>query len=120
MTIPVPPGVERVSPEKVAVTVSISTEETEEFTDIPVDVIGGREGEDVTFNGSDTRVVTITARGSEGSLAKLTLSDLQAFVDVSNLSTGQYDAEVQINGPPNISFSSDEHTIPIEITSRSE
>jgi YbbR domain-containing protein len=116
----VPPGVERVSPEKVTVTVSISTEETEEFTDIPVDVIGGREGEDVTFNGSDTKVVTITARGSEESLAKLTLSDLQAFVDVSNLSTGQYDAEVQINGPPNISFSSGEHTIPIEITSRSE
>ncbi|WP_332699053.1 CdaR family protein [Halalkalibacter lacteus] len=120
MTIPVPPGVERVSPEEVTVTVTISTEETKEFTDIPVDIIGGREGEGVTYNGSETRVVTITARGSEESLEKLTLSDIQVFVDVSDLSTGEYEVEVQINGPPNISFSSVENTIPIEITSRSE
>ncbi|MDT8862774.1 CdaR family protein [Alkalihalobacillus sp. MEB130] len=118
MDVPIPPGVERVSPETVTVTVSISAEETEEFTDVPIEVIGGREGEEISFDGNTTREVTIAARGSEESLAKLQLTDIQAFIDVSDLSTGVHEVGVQINGPPNIRFSTMEETIPIEIISQ--
>jgi YbbR domain-containing protein len=120
MEVPIPPGVERVTPETVSVSVSISTEEEQEFTDIPVEVIGGRDGEEITFNGDETRELAITARGAEQLLAKLTETDIQAFVDVSDLSSGEHEIEVQINGPPNIRFDSAETTIPIEIRSRIE
>ncbi|GAE27366.1 hypothetical protein JCM9140_3501 [Halalkalibacter wakoensis JCM 9140] len=118
MEVPIPPGVERVSPETVQVDVSITVEETEEYTDIPIEIIGGRDGEDVSFNGNGTQSVTILAKGSQELLTRLSLADIQAFIDISDLSTGEHEVPVQINGPPNIRFSSMENTIPIEITSR--
>ncbi len=113
MTVPVPPGIERVTPEKVNVTVSITTEETEEFPDVPIEVIGGRE-EEVVVN---DRSITILAKGSEELLQKLTLSDIQVFIDVSDLSIGEHVVDIQVNGPPNIRFTLENSTIPIEIKS---
>ncbi|WP_227940198.1 CdaR family protein [Alkalihalobacillus deserti] len=121
MTVPTPPGIERVTPETVNITVSITTEETAEFPDVPIEVIGGRSEEKVTFNENSNRSVTILASGSEELLSKLTLSDIQAFIDISDLSTGKYEVEIQVNGPPNIQFAlADNKKIPIEITVRSD
>ncbi|GAE37130.1 CdaR family protein [Halalkalibacter akibai] len=116
MTVPTPPGVERVVPETVSVTVSISVEETEDFTDVPVEVIGGRTEETVTFNGNLNRSISITAKGSEELLSKLTLSDIQAFIDVSDLQPGEHEVDIQVNGPPNIRFALAETRVPIQIT----
>jgi YbbR domain-containing protein len=115
MTVPVPPGVERVTPETVTVTVTIDEEETEDFADVPIEVIGARDEEEITFQGSTNKSITITAKGSADLLERLTLADIQAFVDVSDLSAGEHEVEVQVNGPPNIKFTLAEKVIPIEI-----
>lgn len=115
MTVPVPPGVERVSPETVNVTVTVAAEDTQEMTNVPVEVMGARDGQIVTFAGANKKEMTLIAKGTAALLAKLSLADIQAFVDVSDLPEGDHTVDVQINGPANIRFSSNERTIPITI-----
>lgn len=115
MTVPVPAGVERVSPETVNVTVVTAEEQTKEMTDVPVEVVGANDGQIVTFDGADNKVITLTSRGSEALLERMSLADIQAYVDVSDLPEGKHVVEIQINGPPNIRFSPSENTIPITI-----
>lgn len=120
MTIPLPPDVESVSPEEVTVTVTITIEETKEFPDIPIGIIGASDQTEITLEENPNRLLTITARGSGELLDKLTASDIQAYIDVSDLSPGEHSAEVQVNGPPNIRFELENTTIPITIQSSSE
>ncbi len=115
MTVPIPAGVEQVSPETVNVTVIIAAEEMEELADVPIEVVGASDGHTVTFEGANERVMSLTARGTEELLERLTLADIQAFIDVSDLAEGDHTVDIQINGPANIRFSSSETTIPITI-----
>ncbi len=120
MTIPLPNGVESVSPEIATVQVSIAEEETEEFENIPIDLIGDSDEDEVTFMDGIEPSTTVIAQGAADLLARMTADDIQAFVDVSQLSRGEHDVDVQINGPPHIRFQLRDETIPVQIQLKSE
>ncbi|ARK28565.1 CdaR family protein [Halalkalibacter krulwichiae] len=120
MTVPVPPGIERVSPEKVNVVVTIDEEDSVDFEDVPVETIGSQDDEDVTFNGTSNPTISIRAKGSAELLERLSLADIQVFVDVSDLAAGEHEVEVQVNGPPNIRFEVEDLMIPVEIIERTD
>ncbi|MCK0473765.1 YbbR-like domain-containing protein [Halalkalibacter sp. APA_J-10(15)] len=120
MTIPLPNGVESVSPEIATVEVSIAEEETEEFENISIDLIGGSDEDEVTFMDDIEPSTTVIAQGAADLLERMTADDIQAFVDVSQLSRGEHDVDIQINGPPHIRFQIMDETIPVQIQLKSE
>ncbi|NEU32575.1 YbbR-like domain-containing protein [bacterium LRH843] len=116
MQVPIPSGVEKVSPETVNVTVIIGNEEKKELVDVPIEVIGNGEGQTVTFTDKKEKAITLTAKGTNALLEKLTLADIQAFIDISGLFAGDHIVPVEINGPANIRFNPEELTISITIS----
>lgn len=120
MEIPLPSGVERISPELATVQVSLAIEESEEFEDIPIDLIGESEDDEVTFVDDPEPTTTVIAKGSQELLERMTADDIQVFIDVSQLSQGEHDVEIQINGPPHIRFQLMDETIPVQIQLKTE
>ncbi len=115
MRVKVPPGVEQVSPETVNVTVTVGEEKTMDLEQIPIEIMGLSEGKTVVFASESDKTVTVIAKGTASSLAKLTETDIQAFIDVSELSEGEHQVPIEFNGPANIRLSANERTIPIVI-----
>lgn len=115
LRVQVPPGIQQVSPETVKVTVTVGKEEMIEFEQIPVHIIGNSSDKTVSFANEEDKMVTVTARGTRTSLEKLTKDDIQAFIDVSELSTGEFRVPIEVNGPAYIELSTKERTIPVVI-----
>lgn len=120
MEIALPSGVERISPEVATIHVSLAIEEEEEFEDIPIDLIGKGDDDDVIFVEDPEPTTAVIAKGAAELLERMTAEDIQAFIDVSQLSQGEHDVEIQINGPPHIRFQLMDETIPVQIQLKSE
>ncbi|MCO7177070.1 YbbR-like domain-containing protein [Sporolactobacillus kofuensis] len=118
VTVPVPTGATKVSPKKIDVTVHIVKEtaaenagssassssgssdtgqQTKRLSNIPIHVIGLKDGLNATFNDEDH--VTVSVTGSAQALARLSSSDINAQVDLSNLDTGKHQVAVAVNVP---------------------
>ncbi|WP_088105803.1 CdaR family protein [Halalkalibacter urbisdiaboli] len=118
--LPVPKGVERIDPEKVQVTIEVAEEESIEWTDVPIEIIGANQNVNVNFAEDQAPMTGVTIYGSQTLLDKLTLNDIQAFIDVSDKSIGDHELPVQFNGPPNLRFVSEKEKAKVSVTSRSE
>ncbi|MCM3763103.1 CdaR family protein [Alkalihalobacillus oceani] len=111
--VPVPPGVEQVSPEVVTVTVTVDQEQEREFADVPIEIVGLAEGQTATLTEASTSV--LMAYGTAEMLEQLDLEDIQAYIDITNFQEGEHEAELQINGPSNIRFQPVRAMIPVII-----
>lgn len=111
--VPVPPGVEQVSPETVTVTVTVDHEQERELADVPIEIVGLAEGQTATLAEASTSV--LMAYGTADMLEQLDIEDIQAYIDVSNLQEGKHEAELQVNGPSNVRFQPVRAMIPVII-----
>lgn len=102
--VPVPEGVEEVSPAIVKVVVEVAIEETIEIEDIAVEIIGLPERMDISFVRPEEEVMTLTAKGSPSTIERLRKDDIKMYIDVNQLSIGEHTVPVQINGPQNVTF----------------
>lgn len=102
--VPVPKGVEEVSPAIVKVVVEVAIEEAVEFEDIAVEIIGLSERMNLSFLRPEEEVMTVTAKGSPSTIERLKINDIKMYIDVNQLSIGEHTVPVQINGPQNVIF----------------
>ncbi|SDZ37696.1 YbbR domain-containing protein [Evansella caseinilytica] len=100
--IPLPEGVEQVSPGKVTVNIEVTKEETREFSNIPIDVTGLEKGRKVVFENPEDGVVDIVVMGSPGALERMERGDIQLIIDVEGLEPGKHTVPIQFNGPQNV------------------
>ncbi|WP_078429440.1 YbbR-like domain-containing protein [Alkalihalobacterium alkalinitrilicum] len=104
LNVPRPRGVEKVDPEVVNVTIELSVEETLTIEDIPLEITGLPEGFTAEIITPENQVTDILVKGSRLLLDKLTTEDIQAFVDINQLSPGEHEVDIQIVGPQNLLF----------------
>ncbi|GAA0500539.1 CdaA regulatory protein CdaR [Salinibacillus aidingensis] len=102
--VPLPSGLTRVEPSTVQA--QIDVEETVEkiLEDIPVQVNGLEEGRDITFIEPENQAITVTVMGTEKQLQEITAEDFTATIDVQGYYEGEFDAEIQINGPEGFDY----------------
>ncbi|MCM3716087.1 CdaR family protein [Halalkalibacter oceani] len=111
--VPVPPGVEQVSPEVVTVTVTVDQEQERELANVPIEIVGLADGQTATLAEAPTAV--LIAYGTAEIVEQLDIEDIQAYIDISNFQEGEHEAELQINGPSNVRFQPVQATIPVII-----
>ncbi|MBU8908803.1 CdaR family protein [Desertibacillus haloalkaliphilus] len=107
LEVPKPTGVERVDPEKVNVTVELNEQESLGFYNIPVEISGLVDGYRVNFESEAGRFIDVVVKGTETVLSKIIDTDIQAYIDVNELSLGEHVVPIQINGPQDLSFETD-------------
>ena len=114
--IPVPEGVEEVSPSTVDVVVEVDLEEQLEVDNLVIEVIGLTEQMEVSFVEPEEGFVTLTAKGSPNSIDQLQKEDIVVYIDVSQLSVGEHEVPLQISGPQNVTFGNEETNVTIIVS----
>lgn len=131
LTLPViiSDGIKEVNPEtvKATVKVSVATEETviieeaettKTFSNIPIQLNGLSENYLVTFQEPSNGSANITVTGEEEVLVAITESDFELAIDVADLTEGEHELQINVNGPENVSSTVDIDTVAIVITEK--
>ncbi|WP_368505937.1 YbbR-like domain-containing protein [Alkalihalophilus sp. As8PL] len=120
MEVPVPPGVQALEPEMVEVEVNIAEEESRQWSDVSIELIGAPGETDIDFADDEEETLSIIAHGAEANLDQFSVDDIQVYADVSNLSEGEHSVPIQINGPQNIRFSVSKTNVEVIVSGQAE
>ncbi|MGO4890575.1 YbbR-like domain-containing protein [Anaerobacillus sp. MEB173] len=120
LTVPRPDGIERVTPEKVSVAVEVGQEEEVEFSAIPIDITGLSEQLIASFLTPINGKINVILKGTDEVLDKVTVQDVYAYIDLSQLSAGEHTVPITINGPQNINFFKSIQEARIRITDQNQ
>jgi len=132
LTLPViiSEGINEVNPEIVKATVKVSvTSESEEtgtieenatktFSDLSINFIGLSEMYTVAFQEPSIGETSLTVTGTNEALENLEESDFQLSVNVAELTDGEHQVKLNVEGPENVSWTSDIDTVSIVITAK--
>ncbi|MGD6777407.1 MULTISPECIES: CdaR family protein [Bacillaceae] len=102
--VPVPDGVKRVVPEKVKINVEVEKEEQKTFTNVPIQQIGLSEGLELEFIDPESGLMDLTVLGAPSTLEGVNSSDMEMYINVTDLNAGEHEAPLEINGPQNVSW----------------
>ncbi|UJW56179.1 YbbR-like domain-containing protein [Bacillus sp. A116_S68] len=116
LEVPLPDGVESVSPETVAVDIEVTEEEEREFSDFSIDVEGLEDNQSIEITSPDNGQFDLIVNGSSTLLGRLERSELQALLDVDGLEAGEHEANIEISGPQNLRFPQQGMTVTFIIT----
>ena len=102
--IPVPRGLEEIRPETITVTIDVTIEESREFSNFPIDVIGLDEEDEYEymFINPEDGLLDLNILGAPNVLERIERRDLQLYVDLEGLSPGDHTVQIQFSGPQNI------------------
>ncbi|MFD1019115.1 CdaR family protein [Thalassobacillus hwangdonensis] len=102
--IPLPDGVQSVEPETVQVEVVVTeAEQAEETIDnIEVGVDNLQDGQTIDFLNPEDQLIEVVLKGDPEALEQVTAEDLQAFIDVDGLESGEHEVPIQLETPENV------------------
>ncbi|UTR16822.1 CdaR family protein [Salipaludibacillus sp. LMS25] len=116
LEVPLPDGVEGVSPETVTVDIEVTEEEEREFSDFSIDVEGLEDNQSIDITSPENGEFDLIVNGSSTLLGRLERSELQALLDVEGLEAGEHKADIEISGPQNLRFPQQGMTVTFIIT----
>jgi YbbR domain-containing protein len=115
LDIPLKPNITKVEPTKVDIQMSIVPSVTRKLEKAPLTMIGANTEYDTKLLQPESGVLDITVEGAPEVIKELTLQDIQAIVDVSQLPVGQHTVPVKLNLPPFVKRSGAEITVTVVI-----
>lgn len=116
--IPVPEGAKKVSPEKVTIKVKVDKEEEKKLKNVSIKTVGLSDSQDLEFLDPKTGKLDITAKGSDAAISKLQPSDIELYLNAADLSDGDHNVKLEVNGPQNITWSLPQKSVKVRISSK--
>ncbi|WP_404447013.1 YbbR-like domain-containing protein [Sutcliffiella horikoshii] len=104
VNVPLPEGVKRVVPDKVKINVEVEKEEQKTFTNVPIQLIGLSEGLELEFIDPETGLMDLTVLGAPSTLEGVNSTDMEMYINVTDLNPGEHEVPLEINGPQNVSW----------------
>jgi YbbR domain-containing protein len=110
LNLTLPEGILIMKPEKVIVKVDVeiieedTAIETRVFDNIPITILGLSDNYNASFISPSKGTLKLTVRGTSQRIDTLTQSDIIAFVNVTDLSTGEHQLKVEFNGLEELEF----------------
>ena len=96
------------------VDVDIELEQTKQFKEVPIEVIGKNES-DVRFVKPKDPEIEVTIEGSDETLKKVNEEDVKATIDLSGLEEGEHKVEVQLEGPEDVTLKAEPKEVTVEV-----
>lgn len=122
LTLPIelPRGVERASHESVEVEITVVRGASKDFEGIPIQIIGLVEGYTVEITDPENGLVDLTVSGISETIETLSEDDFTLSIDVTNLSPGEHEVEIDVDGPANIEWTLSQTTAVVLIQEAEE
>lgn len=98
MSIDAPSGVRSISDKNVTIKVVMERETSKEFTEIPIELQNLGKGLKAFGKTSADTKVDVVVKGTSTLLNSLTTNDIKAYVDLTDLTVGEWEVPVKISG----------------------
>jgi YbbR domain-containing protein len=120
LTIPViiSNGITKVSPEQVKATIKVN-KGGKSVSGIPIKMQGLPPQYKALLKDPDSQTVNLIVFGSSDQLNTVTADSFSAYVDLTNLSEGDHNVKVQVDGPSDVKWNIDKPTALITISKAS-
>ncbi|OLS34268.1 YbbR-like domain-containing protein [Bacillus sp. MRMR6] len=113
----IPNGITKVNPQTVKATVTIKKQEEEKtVSGIPINIRGLDEPYDAVVNDPVNRTISLVINGPSGTVTGLSPEDFRIFIDLSGLAEGSHDVNIQVEGPPDVTWKPDKSSAKITIS----
>ena len=86
-----------------------------DLEDMNVEVRGLNEADTFSFTQPENGQLTLTIRGENSLINRLSASDFQIYVDASNVETGDNQLDVTVEGPENVTWTVSIPTVNVDI-----
>jgi YbbR domain-containing protein len=117
--IPVPKGVKKVVPEKVTIHIDVEEEVSKTFQDVPIKSFGLASQYFLSFLDPEKGTIDLSVMGAPSIINNMKASDIELYVNASDLGEGEHEIKIDVNGPPNISWALSKDKAKIKITRKS-
>jgi YbbR domain-containing protein len=115
--IPKPEGVTKLTPEKIEIEVDVEEQEEKSFSDKKVEQVGLSEGMDLEFVDQDNETLDVKIFGAPNIIEDINSEDIELYLNVTDLSEGEHEVDVEVNGPQNITWSLQQDKVKVKISS---
>lgn len=115
--IPVPKGATKVVPNKVHINIDIEKQGEKTLAQLPVNVVGLRDDQSLEFIDPSTGKLDVVLKGKESVLKDIEESDIELYMNVANLGTGEHTVKVKAKVPDQITAVLSTEQIKIRISS---
>lgn len=92
--IPLPDGVKKISPSKVTLHIEVDSEADQKFENVPIKTVGLSSSQNIEFLDPESQAIDVTAKGSPTNINKLKKSDIELYVNVSDLEDGEHSVKL--------------------------
>ncbi|MFS0865673.1 YbbR-like domain-containing protein [Fredinandcohnia sp. 179-A 10B2 NHS] len=104
LKVPIPKGVTKVTPETIQVEVDVEEEISETFSDLSIRSLGLGQQFTLTFLNPETGTLSLQVSGAPSVLEGTSPTNLDVFIDVTDLGIGEHDVDIKVNGPQNVTW----------------
>jgi len=117
--VPLPEGIEKISPETVKIEIDVDEQQEKSFSDKKIEEVGMAEGKVFDFLDPDIGELDIKIYGAPSVINEINSADIELYINLSNLSDGEHEVQVQVNSPQNITWSLEQEKVKVRISSAS-
>jgi YbbR domain-containing protein len=118
LTLPViiPNGITKVTPELVKATVKVGANGSKKVSGIPIDTRGLAPQLKATFTEPIGQTVSLSVNGPSDKVNAVALGNFNAYVDLTNLTEGDHDVKIQVDGPSDLIWNLDNPVAKVTIS----
>ncbi|WP_047980533.1 CdaR family protein [Ornithinibacillus contaminans] len=113
LSLALPDGVQAPGVDQIEVAVQL--ERTRDVDSDTIEVDNLEDGLSVNFLEPNDQKISITVNGNEQDVSDLTANDFRIYINVDGLDTGEHQVPLIIEGPDNVTYSSDTEEVTIHI-----
>ena len=117
--VPIPEGLKKIDPEKLKINIDIDEQEEKAFTDQEIKAVGLSEDKNLEFIEPETGAQDVKIYGASSVIKDIKSSDIELYINLSDLSDGEHEVDVEVNGPQNITWSLENEKVKVKISSAS-
>ncbi|MBL3628924.1 YbbR-like domain-containing protein, partial [Bacillus sp. RHF6] len=96
----------------------VDSEADQKFENVSIKTVGLSSSQNIEFLDPDSQAIDVTAKGSPSNIKKLEKSDIELYVNVSDLDDGEHSVKLEVHGPQNVTWSLGQKNAKIKLTSK--
>jgi YbbR domain-containing protein len=97
-------GVTKVTPQTVKATVVVTKQVEKTVSDVPLEIEGISEEYSATIHDPENQKIDISINGPDSAVKGIGTKDFSVFIDLSKLEEGEYEVDIQVEGPPDVKW----------------
>lgn len=118
LTLPVivPYGISSVTPQLAKATVVVKKQGQKTVSGLPLTIHGLSSNYQAKIDDPVNQMVNLSVSGPSPAVSALTINDFKAFIDLSSLTEGDHQVQIQVQGPPDVNWTPDKTTATVTIS----